>query len=430
VADGFILVDAAMVRPIWPRVDLGIDSNGDGRIDYKDSPLEEVAPGATVGDNEDHRREVKLSAKVDAVYAELGTGNGFADWELSLKATQGASVVSAWDAETGGNQVDIDPTGGVDTFQLDAAGGFADSLWLEAGGTGPVELEFVAVEDGSGAQASDTGKAEATELWDGYWLPGDVDLDPPWNRIGWTYSNNEMTTPETPLGEGDPLVTQNRYSGFHFKIEFKLLDNSPKKPSKWNAESDPVLEHFSNSGLYIFDTYEVQIVDSNKAAQPDNTFKFDEETGIVKPDPPPDGIDLTSERASKVGQVSCGFMYDNRKDPGMRLFEQFKEKYKDHTQDGWNTLEVWFEPPQFSAQGEKLWNARIAIQLNGVFTVGGFGDLYELETGTGSQMPEGEKTLFEKYGKQHGGTIWAPLFLQSHWGSQVTFRNTEIEHFP
>jgi hypothetical protein len=48
-----------------------------------------------------------------------------------------------------------------------------------------------------------------------------------------------------------------------------------------------------------------------------------------------------------------------------------------------------------------------------------------LTSGTGSAAPRGESNLFNHWTED--GITAAPLYLQSHWGSQVTYKNTQID---
>jgi hypothetical protein len=121
-----------------------------------------------------------------------------------------------------------------------------------------------------------------------------------------------------------------------------------------------------NSGVYIQQRYEVQILDS---------------FGL-------EGV-----------ENECGGLYrQTRPDLNMCLPPL-----------AWQTYDIWFTPPRFAAGGEKLANARITVLHNGVPI-----HLHrEITAKTGGGKPEGPQPL--------------PINLQDH-GNPVAFRNIWIVH--
>lgn len=128
----------------------------------------------------------------------------------------------------------------------------------------------------------------------------------------------------------------------------------------------------TNSGIYIQDRYEVQILDS-----------------FALP------VDLNSN-GSLYNEVAPRL---NMTYPPLR----------------WQTYDVWFRAPRFDEEGMKRANARVTVYLNGVLVI----DDAELESGTGR-------------GGQLEEIAEAPIYLQDHTGP-VRFRNVwlvEEEYSP
>lgn len=119
----------------------------------------------------------------------------------------------------------------------------------------------------------------------------------------------------------------------------------------------------ANSGIYIQNRYEVQVVDS---------FGWP---------PAINGIgSLYNESAPRV----------NASYPPLR----------------WQTYDIFFRAPRFDNEGNKTENARVTAYLNGVLVQ----DDVELEGGTGA-------------GGDHEEVPRAELYLQDHGGDPVRFRN-------
>lgn len=120
----------------------------------------------------------------------------------------------------------------------------------------------------------------------------------------------------------------------------------------------------ANSGVYIQQRYEVQILDS---------------FGL-------EGL-----------ENECGGLYRQRRPELNMCLPPL----------AWQTYDIWFTPPRFDAAGEKLSNARITVLHNGV-------PIHyhrEITAKTGGGKPEGPLPL--------------PINLQDH-GNPVTFRNIWI----
>ena len=168
-------------------------------------------------------------------------------------------------------------------------------------------------------------------------------------------------------------------------------------------------EHFSNSGVYIYDRYEVLIVDPSRFIPPvAEGAAINSQMGVGKDGKSfllADRFVLTPGSMYKVNPPSGQFI--NRAKPWPNAAQQ------------WNTMEIVFCPPDPPP-------AKIRTKLNG-FVVWE-GELKGADgkplTGTGSRN-KGEKdkvdpgyVRFLKSGS---------ILLQSHWGSRVDYRNPAIE---
>lgn len=151
---------------------------------------------------------------------------------------------------------------------------------------------------------------------------------------------------------------------FHLHVEFKL----PLHP-----ERNPSYQNRANSGLYIFNNYEVQVID---------TFALDLHAA-----------NNAIEVESKASQW-CGSLYKMKTPDTNMAFPPLR----------WQTYDIDFKAPVFDGEN-KVKNARITVRHNGVL----IHDDVELKTGTGAgakrpQLAEGS------------------IFFQAH-GSPVMYRN-------
>jgi hypothetical protein len=129
-----------------------------------------------------------------------------------------------------------------------------------------------------------------------------------------------------------------------------------------------------NSGIYIFNNYEIQIIDS---------FGLDYEH------PENNAIELESENTQW-----CGCLYKMKRPDMNMCFPPLR----------WQTFDIDFQAPEFEGS-TKVRNARITVRHNGVL----IHDDVELETGTGA-------------GAKRQQLAEGPLFFQSH-GTPIRFRN-------
>lgn len=158
--------------------------------------------------------------------------------------------------------------------------------------------------------------------------------------------------------------TTKEVGDFHLHIEFRL----PYKPGRELSSQDR-----GNSGLYIFNNYEVQILDSFG-------LDFNSENNAV-------------EMKSNFKQW-CACFYKLKTPDVPMAFPPLQ----------WQTYDIDFQAPRFEGD-KKVKNARITVRHNGVVVH----DDFELEKGTGAGggRPEKAKSF---------------LYLQDH-GNPVAFRN-------
>lgn len=153
-------------------------------------------------------------------------------------------------------------------------------------------------------------------------------------------------------------------SDFHLHVEFRL----PYKPARNLSSQDR-----GNSGLYIFNNYEVQVLD---------TFglDFDTENNAVE--------------TESLNSQWCGSFYKFKTPDVPMAFPPLQ----------WQTYDIDFTAPRFEGE-KKVKNARITIRHNGVL----IHDDVELPKGTGNggKRPENSEGV---------------IFFQDH-GNPTAYRN-------
>ena len=158
--------------------------------------------------------------------------------------------------------------------------------------------------------------------------------------------------------------TSKDLGSFHMHLEFM----QPFKPGR-----NPSSQDRGNSGIYIFNNYEIQVID---------TF----------------GLDLNVENnAIKVESLNsqwCGGLYKAKATDLNMAYPPLR----------WQTYDIDFTAPEFNGD-KKIKNARITIRHNGVL----IHDDFELKKGTGN-------------GAKKPQLAKGPIYFQSH-GNPVQFRN-------
>jgi hypothetical protein len=158
--------------------------------------------------------------------------------------------------------------------------------------------------------------------------------------------------------------TQKHLESFQLHLEFRV----PLKPG-----ANPSSQKRGNSGIYIFNNYEVQVLDSF-------ALDLDQKNNAIP--------------AESQNTQWCGALY-KAKIPDLNM------AFPPLT---WQTYDILFNAPKF--QGEKkIRNARITVLHNGVR----IHDNVELETGTGA-------------GAKRKQVAKGPIVFQGH-GNPVVYRN-------
>lgn len=222
------------------------------------------------------------------------------------------------------------------------------------------------------------------------------------------------TTPRRPRGsrfaveEGPYYRTKEPFGAFRLTIQYRTWDRQPVTPRP--PPFPHTNEDFSDSGIYIYNRYEVLIIDPSKFDGPN-----DPEGGV------PTGGAIDDDPRARLGgravpnnrnQLVPGSVYGVDIPGGAYL------NWSNAT-GVWNTLVVEFEPPQLEpdAPGVITKPGRIRSTLNGhvVFE----GEIVGLDgmplNGTGV-MRHDPRPVTRGF-----------IYLQSHWGSQVEFRDPTIE---
>lgn len=161
--------------------------------------------------------------------------------------------------------------------------------------------------------------------------------------------------------------TKKDVGSFEMHVEFML----PFKPGR-----NPSNQDRGNSGIYIFNNYEIQVIDSF-------ALDFDTENNAIK--------------AESLNKQWCGCLYKMKlADVNMALPPL-----------SWQTYDIEFTAPVMEG-GKKVKNARLTVYHNGVK----IHDDFELETGTGAGA---KRKQLDK----------GPIFFQDH-GNPAVFRNVWI----
>ena len=232
----------------------------------------------------------------------------------------------------------------------------------------------------------------------------------------WTRSQDGTTlrTPTRPKGaafaveEGPYYRTKESWGALRLSIQYRPLDQQPVTPRP------PPFPHtnldFSDSGIYIFNRYEVLIIDPSKFDGPN-----DPDGGV------PTGREIMDDpRIKRRGQV----VPNNRHQqvpgsvygvdiPSGRYINWANKSLE------WNTLVIEFQPPELDPTDTNAIRetARIKTMLNGHVVFDG-----EIKGPDGRPL-NGTGVMRNSQNPVTRGYI----YLQSHWGSQVEFRNPRIE---
>jgi len=161
--------------------------------------------------------------------------------------------------------------------------------------------------------------------------------------------------------------TKKNVGSFKMHIEFML----PFKPSR-----NPSNQDRGNSGIYIFNNYEIQVIDSF-------ALDFKSENNAIK--------------LESINKQWCGCFYKMKLADTNMAFPPLT----------WQTYDIEFSAPVLE-NGVKVKNARITVFHNGIK----IHDNFELVTGTGN-------------GAKRKQLAKGPIYFQNH-GNPTMFRNVWI----
>ena len=205
---------------------------------------------------------------------------------------------------------------------------------------------------------------------------------------GYTKTDRESPTLEMPAPDEAILVFPDDFTNvengllhaggrsirevgsFHLHIEFML----PFKPGR-----DPSSQDRGNSGIYIFNNYEVQVIDSFG-------LDLEEENNAI-------GIESESNRW-------CGALYKTKAPDVNMALSPLR----------WQTYDIDFEAPQFDGD-RKTRNARITVEHNGVRVHDGV----ELKDGTGLGATREQCAEGRIYFQDHGN----PVVFRNVWATAL-----------
>ena len=240
----------------------------------------------------------------------------------------------------------------------------------------------------------------------------------PWTRRG-TFGH-QMNL------EGPQLKTVATYSSFSMTLKYRchdihrhnpLLVSERGEPPTWPARS-PNNQHYGNSGIYIFNRWEVQIVDPSRwGVGQGHQIHNEPPTGAlishwtqITPGGPYNmrwGSPLNgSPEYDPNGQDVYGFVYHDRN--------------RSRVTHEWNTMQIVFHAPTFAPDGKTLARpAHLTVWLNHDDQHGGIVfEGWRVDPAGNPIKGTGSRGV----GADHPAVIQGCIWLQSHWGSQVEFR--------
>ena len=164
--------------------------------------------------------------------------------------------------------------------------------------------------------------------------------------------------------------TRKNLGSFHMHLEFM----QPLKPGR-----NPSSQDRGNSGIYIFDNYEIQVIDS---------FALD--------------FNMTNNaiKTESLNSQWCGALYKQKVPDVHMAYPPLR----------WQTFDIDFQAPEFDGD-KKVKNARITVRHNGVLI---HSDI-ELKTGTGGGAKKKQLAVGPVFFQQHGN----PVMYRNVWATEL-----------
>lgn len=242
----------------------------------------------------------------------------------------------------------------------------------------------------------------------------------------WTRTSDVLRTPEGDLAdpvlrgsltqEGPRYETMENFQAFRMTVEYRGLDTTPIAPAPNGKRLPESNQHLSNSGVYIYDRYEVQIIDPSQFRLPGGAVGVSTDAELT------DAV-VNEAYANNASFYVPGGLY------GVSIPSPDGHYWNRARPTGeWNDLEIDFTPavlrdldPRDPSLGQDpkvaVAPARITVRLNDRIVL----DDVEIKNAVGPLTGTGSR------GRASDFLVSGPVKLQSHWGSQVEFRNVVIE---
>lgn len=217
------------------------------------------------------------------------------------------------------------------------------------------------------------------------------------------------------------LMTYCCFSDFNLKFDFRCpnmrdrwTDNDPENaPNITCGDALTGVRNWGNSGVYIFNSYEVQIHDSFN-------------NGSVNVPPENQLITLAPSLCQLPVEQLCGAVYEQRRPNKNKIRPASNKDNRFPPIPGgvWNTMEIGFMSPRYE-NGVIVKQATITVKINTEESSEAAVVAYGIEGNTG-RFPEGVwgKILDNRYGMGWEKAV-GPIVLQEH-DNQVEFRDIRI----
>lgn len=223
--------------------------------------------------------------------------------------------------------------------------------------------------------------------------------------------------------EGGYYRTKDQWGQFTMTVEFRFAPEPTRVRAGTPTVKPMTNQDFGNSGVYIHDRYEVQIIDPSRFDSPNDPAGGVPYEGEVKNDP------RDADVGNRNKQVP-GSLY-GVDSPNPKAVPNGKFNNQSKPAPTWNTLVIEYCPPVLEADPANPGKMRIKTAaklktiLNGKLvwgTVDADGNevAAEIKDATGPLKGTGGRKNAEPVDR-------GPIYLQSHWGNQVEFRSPVVK---